>query len=71
MIEREVKSSNVRLVQYNRDNSEMTIHFHRGGVYRYFDVDESVFEELVEAPSVGKAFHRLIRSAGYLYEEVN
>jgi len=43
--------------------------FADGKVYQYFDVPQHVYEELVNAPSVGKYFHINVRGV-YRYARV-
>jgi len=41
--------------------SVLTIKFKFGGTYDYIDVEEELFNEMKEAPSVGKFFHARIK----------
>lgn len=54
-----VESSNLDAVAHYLD--DLFIRFKNGKTYRYSDVPLETFEELRDAPSVGKAFHALIR----------
>ena len=42
-------------------DATLTVHLHRGAVYRYFTVPRPVFEELLAAASKGAYFNRHIR----------
>lgn len=67
--ERDVTSSNINhlafQVQENSKNkttqSRMLVTFYDGSVYSYDNVPLETYMELVNAGSVGKAFHREIR----------
>ena len=62
-----VSSSNLASVGYQ--NGVLYIRFHSGGLYSYFDVNESVYQDLLNAPSKGKFFYRNIRRA-YSYQKI-
>jgi hypothetical protein len=64
-----VTSSVIEEVSYGYDMPVLTIWFRNGLVYRYFDVPESVYEELLTAESKGRYFNANIRDA-YEYTEV-
>lgn len=49
-----VKSTNVKSVGYCPDRKCIEIEFSGGGVYRYHDCDQALFDELMKAESVGK-----------------
>ena len=55
----EVKSSNIAKVRYVEGGME--VQFTKGAVYRYKDVPEEVFDELLKAESVGKFFFAKIK----------
>lgn len=54
----EVESSNIHSIGWT--NSLLYVKFHRGGVYRYNDVPKVIFDDMLQAESMGK----------YLNEEV-
>ncbi len=43
-------------------NATLEVEFCRGAVYQYFDVPRAVFDELINAGSVGAYFSRHVRS---------
>ena len=47
-------SSNIERFKYDATNQVLTVEFKNGGVYNYFDVIESVFEEMKSAGSRGQ-----------------
>jgi hypothetical protein len=62
-MEREnVNSSNLESIGYDSENEILEVEFKHGGVYQYFDVSESVFNELMNAPSHGVYFSANIRN---------
>lgn len=60
-----VESSNLATVGFA--NGVLEIEFKHGGVYQYFNVPTSVYEDLMTAESKGKYFHQFIRD---MYEFV-
>jgi len=62
-----VNSSQIEALRYLNEKDEMEIKFKgrkgaAGPTYKYFDVPRTVFEELISAKSVGKAFHSEVKS---------
>ncbi len=55
----EVSSSAIRAVGY--DGSTLTVEFHTGRVYDHPRVPYSVFQELINASSMGAYYNRYIR----------
>ena len=66
---RSIDSSLIRRVTYGAD-ATLTVHLHRGAVYRYFTVPRSVFEALLAATSKGAYFSRHIRDS-FPYQRVS
>ena len=62
-----VNSSNLSAVGY--DGSTLRISFHSGGVYDYYNVPASVYEDLMNAPSKGK-YHAAYIKGYYRYARV-
>lgn len=76
-----VKSSNIASFDFHQyegaDVGTLTVQFRNGRTYAYQSVPATAHEALVaealstdEDASVGKAFGRLVRNAGFEYEEV-
>lgn len=57
-----VKSSNLASIGYDPINQILEVEFKKGGIYQYFEVPESVFEELMNANSHGVYFSSNIRN---------
>ena len=64
-----VSSSNLRSVGYDEANQELEIEFNGGRVYQYFGVSKRIHEELMNAASHGKYFHRNIED-NYSYKQI-
>ena len=60
-----VVSSNLRAVDYNPLNGTLTIAFHNGRIYEYYNVPQDIFEGLISAPSKGKYHYRYIKHYPY------
>ncbi len=58
-----LKSQSVAIKSFDYDGQQqiLKIEFKNGSIYKYFDVPESIYEELKIAPSVGKYFNSKIR----------
>ena len=64
-----VESEAIRSVDYDFDARLLEIEFHSGAIYRYFDVPAGVHLALMQAASLGEAFARLVRNAGFEYSQ--
>lgn len=62
-----VWSSDIQSVGY--ESGTLYIRFHSGGTYRYLDVPEAVYRELLGASSHGRYFHAFIKGR-YPYARV-
>ncbi len=57
-----VSSSNISSVGYDQDSQTLEVEFLGGGVYQYFQVPSSVYEEFMSASSKGRYHHQNIKS---------
>jgi len=64
-----VESSNINQVGYDSDSNTLIIKFHSGGLYCYFDVDENLYNNLLNADSVGKFFNQHVKNL-YDYQRI-
>ena len=48
-----VVSSNVEAIGYDPDSQELHVRFRSGATYMYYDVEERVFREFMQAGSKG------------------
>lgn len=60
-----VNSSALSSVGYDRSNQVLEIEFNSGGIYQYYDVPVKVFESLMNASSHGKYFYKYIENNYY------
>lgn len=56
-----VESSNIAQIAYDLMERAMLVQFHNGTIYRYNNVSTSEFNNLREAPSVGKHLAQYIK----------
>ena len=64
-----VESSSLAAVGYEPKTRVLEIEFLSGAVYRYFDVEAKVHEELMNASSKGRYFNERIRDV-YRYGRI-
>jgi hypothetical protein len=64
-----VSSSNIQSIGYDDKTQILEIEFHSDGIYQYYSVPKSTFEELMNASSHGKYFHRHIKGA-FAYDRI-
>ncbi len=57
----EVVSSNVAEVGYDAETQTLEVMFHGGTIYQYFDMPETVYQELINAPSAGRFLAQRIK----------
>jgi len=63
------RSSNVASVGYDHKTQTLEVEFTNGSVYQYFDVPQSVYDQLINADSVGKYLNVNIKGS-YRYARV-
>lgn len=56
-----VDSSNVAAVGFDEAQQEIWVRFHSGDTYVYSGANETIFQELRTAPSVGSYLNRVIK----------
>ncbi len=61
MNRQDVSSSNIRSIGYDSESQTLEIEFHSGGIYQYFNVPKSTYNELMSASSHGSFFSRQIK----------
>lgn len=57
----EDRSSQIKAVGYDEPSKTLGIEFKSGGLYHYLEVPAAVYQELLEAPSLGKFLHARIK----------
>lgn len=63
------ESSNIARFRYEESSQILTVEFNHGGTYNYFDVPESVFEQMCSASSKGQFLAQSIKGL-YRYAKV-
>ena len=48
------ESSNIARFAYDEGSMVLTVEFNRGGTYNYYDVPETIFDQMKAAPSKGQ-----------------
>jgi len=56
-----VDSSVLSAIRFHEDRNILEVRFRSGRIYLYSGVPQSVYEELLAAPSLGGYFNRVIR----------
>ena len=54
-------SSNVASAGYDDKTCTLEIEFRNGGIYQYFDVPRSIYDQLIGGGSAGSFLHQQIR----------
>lgn len=57
----EVVSTQLAAVGYDADKKALKIQFNSGGEYLYSDVPQDIYEQLLNAPSVGQFFNANVK----------
>ena len=57
-----VEGSNIVSVGFCPDRKCVDVEYKSGGVYRYRDCDQTLFDDLMKAKSVGKFVHANLKS---------
>ena len=71
-----VESSNIESIGYDSNSKNLEIEFNDHSVYRYYEVPEDVYDELMASESKGSYFFRKIKGGHnqsnslYRYEQV-
>lgn len=64
-----VDSSDLNAVSYDSTSSTLFVKFNSGGTYEYYDVPESVYQDLMSAPSLGRFLASRIKG-NYKYRQI-
>ena len=63
----EVVSSNIKAVSYFKKNQELRIRFKNDSEYVYYQVPKTLFDDMINAESVGKFLNDFVKP-NYQYE---
>lgn len=55
------RSSFIFQTVYDQQAQQLDVMFRDGAQWRYFDVPRGIYTQMITSPSVGKAFHQLIK----------
>lgn len=58
-----VSSSNISSIGYDNNTQTLEVVFQNGSVYQYYNVPETIFEALKQAPSKGQFLNSQIKNA--------
>jgi hypothetical protein len=56
-----VHSSVLSGIRYHPDRRVLEAQFRSGRIYHYFEVPHRVYEQLLEAPSIGTYFNKVVK----------
>ncbi len=62
-----VESNNIASIGYDPMTSTLEIASHSGGIYQYFNVPRSIYEEFMTAPSKSYFYHQFIKRIDFRY----
>jgi len=62
MRRRAVNSSVIRALGYDDRSKVLEVEFHTNRIYQYFGVPLAVYDDLLNAPSIGEFYNRQIRN---------
>jgi hypothetical protein len=63
------ESSNISRFKYDETSQVLTVEFNNGGMYNYYDVPNTVYEQMQTASSKGKFLAQAIKGT-YRYAKV-
>lgn len=64
----EIDSSSIAEIAW--EDNEMEVVFQNGGHYRYDSVTLDTVDKILTAPSIGSAFHSIVKLGGFAYERI-
>jgi hypothetical protein len=57
-----VNSTNLASVGYDPTSETLEVEFTNGSIYQYYNVPQIIFDQLMQAPSVGVFFNANVRN---------
>lgn len=70
MERKNIESSNINSIGYDKERSTLEIEFASGSLFQYYDVPESIYREISNSPSTGLYFHKNIKNK-YKYSHLS
>lgn len=64
-----VQSSSISSIGYDNESQILEIEFKNGSLYHYFDIPQSIFDQLMNASSHGTYLNRTIKGS-YNYRRI-
>lgn len=64
-----VNSSQIKSMGYDLQHQVMSVCFQGGGIYDYENVPPDLYNKLLQSPSIGSAFHKLIKASTFRYSK--
>ena len=62
-MDRDIASSNVVAIGYDRPTETLEVEFLKGAVYQYYGVPEHMYDNMMKAPSKGGFLNTYIRDS--------
>lgn len=59
----EIKSGNIKSIDYNPDAKTLSVRFAQGQTYHYDQVPQHVYDQMMAAPSTGSYFYKHVRNS--------
>ena len=64
-------STQIKMIEYYPQEQKLVAHFYSNdAIYEYSGVPHEVYTILTEAESEGSAFHKIVKSKGYLTKRI-
>ena len=60
----------LKSVGYDEKEQILEVEFNHGGIYEYYDVEKDIFDDLIDADSVGRYFNNNIKD-DYEYTQIH
>ncbi len=64
-----VTSTNIASVGYDERTQTLEVEFNGGGIYQYYNVPQSIYDDIMKASSVGQFFNVHVKNS-YPYSRV-
>lgn len=66
-----VDSSMIKSIGYSEKDMVLEVEFSKGYVYRYFDVPQNLFDDVMSAKSLGKELTKSVVNGGFSYKRIS
>lgn len=65
-----VRSTEISIVGYDHTKQLLEVTFKNGGLYHYYDVPQAIYEQLIQADSIGLYFANQVKTV-FQYKKVH